>query len=117
MKIRLNRKFLREGDSGIIQLRVDPIRAAYVPKDEGNIEFGERGLPEYILVYNSGIPGREHEPELYDVPHGDLAKGPDELWLQYQLATVILIGEKEDDRFRQENPEWIKRIESLYVEL
>lgn len=117
MKVRLNKRHLDNELNGIFQLQVDPLRVAYVPKDEGNIEIGERGLPECILTYKSTIPTPQQEPELYAIPHETDVKQPEEVWLKCRNATVILITEKEDNRFRRENESLIERIEALYVEL
>jgi len=116
VKLRLNKKHLDNELNGIFQLQVDPLRVAYVPKDEGDKKIGERGLPECILTYKSTIPTPEQEPELYAIPHEKDPKQPDEVWLKYRDATVILITEKEDDKFRKENKDLIERIEALYVE-
>ncbi len=116
----MNRRYLDgslEGTEGIFELRVRPTRVAYVPKDEGDASIGERGLPEYVLVYEGELPTPEDEPELFAMPHDvDVKKPAREIWLKYPGATVILISEGEDDRFREENPDLIERVEALYLE-
>jgi len=116
MKVRLNKRHLSSELTGAFELHVEPIRAAYVPRDEGNAEIGERGLPEYIFTYGREIPTSHQEPELYTVPHNLIVKGPEEFWLQYPLATVILISDEEDDKFRKDYKDLLERIEALYIE-
>lgn len=111
----LNRKKLDRELDGILELQVDPLRIAYVDRDQGDRTICERGLPEYILVYESVPPARRQEPRLYAIPHKRLEKGPEEIWLQCRDATVILISKTEDDRFRKENRTVIQAVENLCV--
>lgn len=127
MLIRLNQRFLDDRFDGIITLQIPPSRVAFVPKDSGDSKEGERGLPEYILAYRRALPNHETEPELFRLPHEEKIKQgavfgtapvefmPSELWLQYKDATVILIAQDSDDKFRRENPDLINKIEALYV--
>lgn len=108
MKIRLNKRYLDDNLEGLFYLNIEPYRVAYVPK-------GDRGLPEYILVYNFNLPTSELEPELFGIPHERDSK-LEETWLKYKLATVILISKKADDKFRTENENLINMAEALYIE-
>jgi hypothetical protein len=117
VEIRLNRAYLDGNSDGIFRLNCRPSRFAYVPKDEGDAAIGERGLPEYILAYKLLVPTQKQEPSLFAVPHEMDVKSADEVWLKFPKATVIMITENEDDRFREENKELIERIESLYIGL
>ena len=117
MKVRLNKAHLDDLLTGIFELQIEPIRVAYVSKDEGNTEIGERGLPEYIFVYSLSPPSLLEEPELYAIPHKiDIKQPKEEVWLKYQKATIILISKETDDKFRSENKDLINVIETLYVE-
>jgi hypothetical protein len=115
MKVSINRRLL-DGNQGMIKLNVNPLRTSFVPKDENNQSEGERGLPEYVLVYSHEIPSAKDEPELHAVPHQTLEKSAEEQWLQYPLSTVIQITRREDDKFRREQPSLVDRVEMFYIE-
>ena len=116
MKIRLNRKYLDNRYSGMINLKTEPCRVAYVPK-------GDINLPEYVLTYKSTdkFPTPQDDLGLYDVPHYATDKsGPgkayEEIWMIYRNATVILITQDKDDKFRKENKKTILDLEAFCVE-
>ena len=115
--VRLNRNSLDDRFKGAIELRITPARVAYVSEDESDSSIGERGLPEYIFAYRGSLPTPMDEPELHSIPHEMDVKSLDsEVWLKYQKATVILITEEEDTKFRKGNKALIERIETLYVD-
>jgi hypothetical protein len=116
MKIRLNKKFLDNRYSGMINLKTAPARIAYVPK-------GDRNLPEYVLTYNSlkEFPMNKDKSGLYDIPYEAIGKSAlslssGEIWLKYKKATVILITKGMDNKFRKENKQTILDLEALCVE-
>ena len=86
-----------------------------MPVDEKHPEVADDGKPEVILVYELVIPSERQEPELYSIPHRERIEGPQELWLRYPLATVMLLSQKADDKFRQQNPHIVGLAEALYV--
>ena len=108
MKARLNKGQLDDGQEGLFWLNTQPSRVTYVAE-------GENGLPEFIFAYPSDLPTTESEPELSAIPHEE-EKGPGEIKLRYKLATVILISEEADNKFRDEHEDLIDEIETLYIE-
>ncbi|MCD6216130.1 MAG: hypothetical protein J7J92_03635 [Candidatus Aenigmarchaeota archaeon] len=136
-EIFINKKFLDEnycGDNTIFSLKIPLSRFGYIPKDGGNLDIGERGVREFLLVYERKIPSPKDEPELFSAPHYkqivSLTATPcgtngienfwvseiNELWLKYPNATVILATRNEDDKFRKENEEWSEKIEAIRID-
>lgn len=116
MKVILYKAYLDNRLTGEMEIGRGSMRIAYVPKDEGNAEIGERGLPEWVLTYENLLPTSETEPELYGIAHELEIKSLQETWLKFKDATVILISKEEDDKFRRENAELLKRIEAFCIE-
>ena len=87
------------------KIESDIVRIAYVEKNE-------KGLEEYVLVFENSVPTSSEEPHLYrDAEIKTHEKGESILTYPKLNTQVVLITLKRDEEFRKEHPEIINKIE------
>ncbi len=109
MKVRLNKKQLDSTLEGFFYLNQEPKSYAQAIDD---------GTIEHIFVYEDDkLPTAKTEPELFNISHniGEETNN-NQTWLKYELATVILITQEEDNEFREQEANLVHKVEVLYIE-
>ncbi len=87
------------------KIKNDVVRIAYVEKNE-------RGLEEYVLVFENSVPKPLEEPHLYRDAEIEIHEKGESILTYPELNTqVVLITLKRDEEFREEHPEIIEKIE------
>jgi len=94
-----------------IPLNSDVARFAYVPKNEN-------GHEEYIYAFRgSSVPSCSTEPELYrNAKIVKQEKRETVLTFPNALTDVVLITKCGDDKFRRENPDIVRSMETFKIQ-
>ncbi|MEM5778559.1 MAG: hypothetical protein QXD43_05725 [Candidatus Aenigmatarchaeota archaeon] len=94
------------GALGDRKIKSDVVRFSYVPKNE-------RGEEEFVLVFKDSIPSKKEEPNLYE--GSKIERRREEIRLTYpnmsKPTLVILTTLKEDNEFRERQPEIVRKYE------